>query len=448
MSKAKSPATFFNRGAALWVTLLFIVLLVASNIFVRMTCINIWEADCPLGWPLSLFTPRIPEIWQLLLAFALALSFIPIVRWIGQRGYRLRDIWAFGLLLLLATNALLGWYFGFEHPMTHGEKRYYHEALNVDNPVQFVRDFTAMQPNLLEHSQTHPPGAVLTVGIFTWTLGNAGFVSIAVGLLTMALTVPLVHAFFQEHIQDESLVGYGTLLFVILPSVQIYFLASLEAFIMLTTFGTIYFFSRKSQNYWSFGLATLCLFFTSFITFGFLFLLPLLLAYELIQHRSVWRFALMVTIIAVIHTLIALFLDFNYLESFRIASQIENPDGFRLVAMPVDYTFSRAEGIAEVFVFFGPFLTVLMLRGWRRLRHEIPEYGWLLVLSWASFLAMLATGAFRTGETARLMMFLYPLMLTPVLMVARNVEEQARTSLLVMVFTQTLFMQLLAHFIY
>lgn len=423
-----------------------VVLLIVINVFVRRVCLDIFQADCPQAFPVSLFLPRIPDVWQVGLLVGLVIVFLLAVR---QMALKLPQVMLLVCFLLIGTSALAGWHYGFEHPLTHRDKRYYTEASCIADPVAFVRTFNDQQATLLEHTQTHPPGAVLMVGLFTWLIPSVGMSAMVMGTLSMMLAVWLVWDFFRWHFPAD-LAGYGVLLFALLPAVQIYFLSSLESFItvglLVVLLSFRHWLDREKPTYAA--LTIISLFWVSFMTFGVLYVFPVLAGYELWRKRSLTRTLIIAGVVAGVWLLVMPVLDFNYLESFLTASSIENPDGFRLLADPVDYIFSRFEGVLEVLLFFGPFLTLLMLRGWHVLHRDYVDYAVWLVLTWGAFLLLLLTGAFRTGETARLMMVLLPFMLTPVLLCVQDKDESMRLSLLMLVFGQTLLMQLLGHYIY
>ncbi len=137
-------------------------------------------------------------------------------------------------------------------------------------------------------------------------------------------------------------------------------------------------------------------------------------------------------------------LDFDWWLAFRTAAAMENPNGFRLLAEPVSYLFTRLEGVAEVALFAGPLLCVLAVLGLRQ-RPIAFAWSWRGLLVWA---AMLAAGAFKTGETARACLFVMPCVLAVVAPLASSgvLERRHLTLLTVSLFAQTLIMQLWGDF--
>ncbi|OHB68791.1 MAG: hypothetical protein A2V70_19090 [Planctomycetes bacterium RBG_13_63_9] len=105
------------------------------------------------------------------------------------------------------------------------------------------------------------------------------------------------------------------------------------------------------------------------------------------------------------------------------------------------------EDISEIVVFLGPFLLLLFVFGVRAMLRT-RTYPSLLVLSCLgifTLLAMFLTGAFRTGETARACLFIYPYLLLPVAVCLHRAggASQQRKRLLAVVFAQSVAMQTL-----
>jgi hypothetical protein len=166
--------------------------------------------------------------------------------------------------------------------------------------------------------------------------------------------------------------------------------------------------------------------------------------YELLRCKSLRRSAVVLLVLCTVYLIMDWVFHFNYLNSFRIASLLENPQGFRGFSEPASYFFTRLEGISEILVFFGPFLGLLMIQGLRIMKMDRLN---LLALTWlalGTLLAIFATGAFRTGETARACLFIYPYLLFPVACCLRHYQTATREKnlLLCLVFLQSLFMQL------
>ena len=255
-----------------------------------------------------------------------------------------------------------------------------------------------------------------------------------------------------------------TFLFVLIPAVQVYYLASIDALIASFLLGALYFF-RQPQ--WALSVTGTMAFLAaaSFLTFGFLFLLPVLAGFEIVRERRLTKFLLIVSGLGVLYFAIHLAMDFNYLRSFSTASALENPGGFRLITAPASYVFTRLEGIFLISVFFGPFLIALWIRGidprqinLQRLSLRVapafvtglPPLYLLSILGVLTLLAMYATGAFPTGETGRAASFIYPYLMFPVAIYLSRLDLRFRDQLRLsgFVFGQTVAMQLFGTYLW
>ncbi len=188
----------------------------------------------------------------------------------------------------------------------------------------------------------------------------------------------------------------------------------------------------------------------SFLTFGACFLVPVIVGFELVTRRTAYRAALVLLATGLFYTAIDGLFGLNYFTSFQTASALENPAGFLLFAEPASYFITRLENVGDIAIFFGPFLLLLCAFGLRMLwqRREHDELLVLCGLGILTLAAMFLTGAFKTGETARVCLFIYPLLMLPVaayLYRQRFLAWQKRR-LLLAVFAQTLAMQTLGGF--
>src|SRR5437764_144201 len=73
-------------------------------------------------------------------------------------------------------------------------QEYFHDALAVTDPVDFLRRYNELQPTLHRHAHTHPPGAVLTLYFLEKIFGDAAIVALAVMLLAL---IPTVYFFYR-----------------------------------------------------------------------------------------------------------------------------------------------------------------------------------------------------------------------------------------------------------
>lgn len=480
-----------------------VILLGAANVFTRI--VQKWAesrwgvpVDRPQAWPFSVFSARVPSWYELLLAAAVAVFFLLARRYLLKTGFRLPHVLLVGIVLVVGTNLVQGWQNGLVTPtsgtigswkenladpfhtaarLTKAELtaklQYYDDAQNVSSAYDFLARFNDIQPHLLTHSRTHPPGAVLVFYTLKQLVGSPAAISLAIAILATVLSGLFYYGLLRTLRVEGHLAGYTTFLFLLLPAVQIYYAASLDALIASLLLGALYLFVQ-SRGGVSVAGATCVLIGASFLTFGWVFILPVLLGWEVLQRRIPWRLIMVCAAIGLFYVGLHRATGFDYLQSFRTASAIENAKGFYLAAEPVSYVLTRLECIAEILAYLGPFLLVLMMRGLRRgnaaegpalvagfhgqkqpghgTRHDAPSQDnrlqhvfWLGV---GTLLAMFAAGAFRTGETARACLFIYPYLLLPVAVHLRSLGGAAvvGAQILLLVFLQALLMQTFGSF--
>ncbi|MFL6595349.1 MAG: hypothetical protein ACJ8HQ_07880, partial [Chthoniobacterales bacterium] len=299
----------------------------------------------------------------------------------------------------------------------------------------FFRNYNGVQPTLHMHARTHPPGPVLLIYALNKALKEPALIS----LLIAAVAVTSAAWFFYKLLVTEfqpHLARFMTSLFLLLPSVQIYYLATVDALVAALLLGVFYCFKRATALH-LFAAAALLV--TSFmLTFLAVWIVPVLFGYELIKRRNIIRATAVVLAVIAVYVAIYFASGFNLLASFRTASAIENEHGFMLLHNPLDYFVSRLQSIGEVMLFFGPYLCLLFVRSVRGSQRHIATW-----LALGSFALLLAAGTFRVGETARICNFLYPFLLLPIAryLNQRNATEAEKAQLAWLVFGQTILMQ-------
>ena len=435
---------FTGRRLAAW-PVLFTVVLVSAHYAARFVRRFVWF-DCPPHWPLSIFNPRGPHHvveWAALAATVGGGAWV--IHFLRRRGFPLPYVGGFGLLLILLSNAIQGVPKGFFNPIAGGRapEQYYHDALHVSSVATLLRNFAILQPLLHTHARTHPPGAVLLfyglhtcLGLLPWQIA---VVFAGAATLLSAWAFPrLVRNVLPS---DRAFSGYGTLLFLLLPAVQIYYCATLDAVIAALLLCSLAVWS-DSPTRRNTLLASAFVAAASFLTFGVVWVVPALITLDAARGRYTRWLALLVAL-AVFYVVLKGLTGFDYLAAARLASHLENPRGFRLLVEPISYAFTRIEDVSEILVFFGPFLTALLWRGLRRnpSTENTRDARALFAGGTTSLLLLFLSGAFHTGETARACLFLYPILLLPVLSTMRTAEERDRTLLLLLVLAQTVLMQ-------
>ena len=126
-----------------------------------------------------------------------------------------------------------------------------------------------------------------------------------------------------------------------------------------------------------------------------------------------------------------------------MASALENPDGFRLFHTPAAYIATRIENICEIALFASIGYLAILLQNPNQLRLSWKDsHTPIMIFGPLILLLMFATGAFRTGETARAALFIYPYLL----MLIIRLPTPTLRLLLLLAGLQTLAMQLLGEY--
>ncbi|MBN2477073.1 MAG: hypothetical protein JXB62_20870 [Pirellulales bacterium] len=408
-------------------------------------------------WPLSCFQWKVPGVrapWSDLGRAAGTLAaFYAFVQWFLRRvtGSAALVVLA-GLFFVIGTNLIHGAHYGLAHPHVGSNqdspgaaRQYYHDATQVASAGQFLRDFEKTQSTLGCHSRTHPPGAVLLIYGLAKCVRHPTAISLVMAALSVGLSGCFLYRILSREL-DPDTCGYVTLLFLLIPAVQVYYCATLDAVIASCCLGVLAYLRRPNPILGGAGMIT-WLFCASLLSFGACFLVPVVVGFELVTRRSVRRSVAVVLGVAALYTVVYLLWGFNYLGAFSTASALENPGGFLALSEPVSYAITRVENVADIVLFFGPFLLVLSARGISELRRHraCSELLTLTGLGVLTLLAMFLAGTFRTGETARACLFIYPYLMFPVAchLHHRGYCDADMRLLLWLVFGQSLAMQTL-----
>ncbi|NIM95799.1 MAG: hypothetical protein GTO18_19030 [Anaerolineales bacterium] len=405
-------------------------------------------------WPISIFLLRqppnldYPNLAHILVA---VLSFIVLCVALvifSRMGYRVWLVALVGFLLIIGTNLAHGLQFGLVRPIAglgQSPAPYYDDALTIDSPWSFLGEYQDIQLELGMHSITHPPGPILLFYFLARLFPSPIMISVIMVLVSVLLVVAVMAPMLATEF-SKPLVGYILLIFLLMPSVQAFYATSIDSLIAGLFIGSFILFFIQSR--WAILISLVCIIMASFLTYLALFIPAVMLGYELWVHRRVSRTTIAVIGVSIFYIALYVVSGFNYLESFSVASTWENSEGFLLLANPKNYIMTRVEDIAEIVLFFGPFLTLFFLEGLRRRGHD----GKLLRLAQVAmivFILMLLVGVYRTGETARGALYFYPFLIIPVayaLNWRKDFSNREWAVLAILVFAQTLVMQLVGDY--
>jgi hypothetical protein len=397
-----------------------------------------------------------PSLRDIVIAAAVAVAFIAFAKLLEKQNYPIWLTIGAGILLIAGLTLIHGVDVGFYAPITgdaqtgvlvpisSNGQEYYHDALTVQDPLDFLERYNEIQPTLHRHTHTHPPGAVLTFYFLQRIIGDPAIIGLVLMLFAMIGTAFFFYRLMLTEFENGT-AGFMSYVLLLLPAVQIYYLATIDALIAALLIGSLYLFCfAKGAKSVAGAAAMLCASFT--LTFVSLFVLPVLIGFDLIVRKSIKRTAIVLGAVLAFHMVIYIVTGYDALTSFRTASLFENPEGFMLFTDPANYLFTRLEDIAEIMFFFGPFLFVLFVRAAKDIRLRPLDV--LTVLGCVTLLGMFVSGAWRTGETARACVFIYPFLLFPI---GRHLQgtgagTNERLQLASLVFVQSLGMQMFGNY--
>ena len=452
-----------------WVTLTSVVF---CNLVIKLfdrQLLATPNVPLPRYWPISKFALRVTRLPMpdaaVFTALALVVFAVAMVVLLQSDHPTLLPVVLAGGTLLVLTTLTHGVGPGILRPLSAPGNYdraaigildpggYYLAAVDVADPIRFLETFESQQLSLPLHAQTHPPGAVLTFYVLNTLLPSALWVSIVVGVGSLALTALLLSRLLRTYSSD-SVTNYTTFLFVLLPATQIYYLTSLDAMIAVAMLAAVYCFTRDSPAVAALG-TLVCVFVASTQTFTFIFILPVLGVLALARREKRLPFVVVVAGLVAAYALLAVGFGFDYLHSFSLASTQQNTDGFQLFVTPLDYLYTRIEDVSEIALFFTPFLCLLAVRGtrvlWRGVRAGHRSDRDPLLLFGGAVLSLgglFLVSVYHTGETARGALFVYPFLLLPVAAAVRAADAttRRRAILAAAVFGQALFMQLIGDY--
>lgn len=434
----------FTRKWLVFIPLLFYATIGSLHLAVRQIR-YLTYIDIDNFWPISIFLPKSLAWQDVITLLAIACFWWLFVRlWFVKAS--LTKLILVGGVLIIATNLLSGIHHGFIEPIAGesvNDHQYWQDVDRIHFPVSFLLErYEFLQPNLHIHSRVHPPGPMVFIFYLRQIWDNPIFVSVVI--LAISLTIIIVlFDLLRSHVSDH-IAKFTATLFLVLPATQIYFYSTIDAVICMLFIATLWAFQKASQPSW-FLLTCGIFWLASFLTFGVVFLLPILLFDDWRRHQNLIQSIKLMLTTAGIYIGFYLLTGYNYLNSFFIAKSFEGQGETYFLTHPLSYTITRLEDVLEILIFFGPYLTVLLgisLLLWfkqKSLKH-INSVG---VVAIASLLLFFLAGGYYTGETARAALYIYPFLLIPIawLFEHTHLSEKFQFILLNLVFIQTVLMQ-------
>jgi hypothetical protein len=424
-------------------------------------------------WPVSIIYPKLPSIQDGLtiiaiglLAYALWKSFISNKSIVIQIGI----IWS----IALATNLLQGIDEGFSSPISPNRAYgfgYWEDAAGINNPLTFVNQYTNIQSNLGYHGRVHPPLSTIIMYAIRQFSTNRIVASLLLSILAMP-TIWLTFDLLQRHIPQPD-AKFLAICMGILPAFQIFSVASMDAVICTIFLATLWAFDHQKQNI-NTHLSAVFLAISALMTFGVLWLFPIMLVMSLAKNK--WRqfFYVVVEWIGFL-IVIKVLTNYSFITGFHIAKQYEFSSLFTWsYAGMLSFTSSRIMDIMEPIIFMGPYIFWLLIQAITQYfthcktilkkhprqyvnelskldhKYSLVHIGTISVAAICSFLGFIAFGAYYTGETSRAALYIIP----PILLIlgpfisSRQTSLSDKKTLFVAAIVQTVLMQLFFSHVY
>ena len=427
--------------------LVFIWLLLVG---LNYTLIQIYEGISTTSYfPFSVFSPSFQVSGMpYAIIFLLVLYFT-----IKYRLYsNIFSTYMLGVSLILLGNMSLGnMELALVNPISGGDIQYYHDAIKIDSWKNWLSSFNVNQESLICHARTHPPGAVLIEFFLFMVSKNPLWISL-VFLFLSSISIVLIYKIFIELGKDKLFSNKMAFLYVVIPSVNIYSLASLDAIIAMLAniviLGVIIIIECKESKrmvVWGI-LSAASMTLLSLLTFGGIYLWAIIGAFSLYlfyfhnNHNILILFIGSLVLFLLTVVLLNQTYNYDYFESFLTGSRIENKHGFMLFSQPLNYFVTRLEDVCEIAVFLSLGIMAFLTTIKYKLQNNL--YGTFSLIAIVILLLMFLSGAYKTGETARACLFVVGF----VLILLRNIPNSLLTSLISFAALQTILMQILGFY--
>ncbi len=401
--------------------------------------------DTPISFPVSVYLPMFRFSGAGYGVLFLLVLMMAVRRERGGAALA----WLSGTVLLVLGNLIQGVQAGFIEPFTAGKFQYYHDALRISDGGAWLARFNQIQAQLGVHAKTHPPFATLLhYGWLKW-VGLPVLAGLFVFITSLA--IPLLYRIAVDLEMDRATAWRLALLFSVLPAFNIYGAVSLDGVVAtamtLALWGMVRTL-RYGPTKGNIALVMVGLVGASLLTFGAVFLigaLALIAGWELLKHNR-WGAGIALASglggLVVVLLLLQAGTGYNHVEAFLTASRLENPDGFRLLSHPVEYGMTRLEDILEILLFLSLPVAIVVVQIKRLGLARYDPARWVAISGVLVLLGMFASGAFRTGETARACGFILPYLM---LALSRLPAPMVR-NLTLMAGAQTVAMQIMGSY--
>jgi hypothetical protein len=261
-------------------------------------------------WPLSIFMPVVPglsgvtSISQTFFSLLVAGTIFGLIILVLRSEVKGKILWLLALIysLTVTTNLIAGgWQYGIVFPTAnHGDEdyNYWQDTLVIKDVGEFLQNYTILQPTLGYHTRVHPPLAVLIYYYLRQGLNSPGLASLMIGGFGLVFPISVYWLIKELTKGDRTRIKpeYYLVLAGILPAFQIYAIAALDPIIAgifgLSLAGFIRIINSSKSSLMTYLSQGIWFLLSSLLTFGFVWLWPIMFSLEFIMKGNVKKFSL------------------------------------------------------------------------------------------------------------------------------------------------------------
>jgi hypothetical protein len=429
-----------------WIIIAFI------NFVMKTAGLNVGTPDF---FPFSEFYgPRInfsglPYTGLFLIAFFMSLKY--------SERFNVLHVWLAGFILIVLGNLAQGgvdeaFYKPFNAPFYYlGASyyhQYYHEAIKITDWREWLSSFNIQQTNLLHHTRTHPPFAILLHYFIIKISDNSLPILAGSFVFLSSLTIILIFQIMRELGLSKQRSVQFALLFSVIPAYNIYSAVSLDG--VIVSICTIFLLGLIMIIKRGFNILGIILFVAGIVianlfTFLALFLvatagLVALREVFISKNRNVLSAIFICMIVMVFIQFVMIhFYGYNHVQAFLTAARLEPKSVFNY---PLKYLMTRFENITMLMIFLSFGISAMFFRPSymkSRLLDLRDDANSIFLAGIIPVILFFLIGGLYTGEGARILLFIYPFFL----LTLRKIEESLLRFLIITAGVQTIIMQTL-----
>lgn len=397
-------------------------------------------------WPLSVFSLSRPFTSDIFILISIVFVWKLMEKKFDQTPVGIHIFLPYIISLTILTNLFQGYQYGLVQPvMGHGNRdfSYWSDASMVQHmgAVKYLKNYTVLQPTVGYHARVHPPGPVLLLSAMRSILKYPELISISM-LLISSLSIILLYQYSLAFTSPKN-AQWISLLYGLLPAVQIYSLASIDALVAMFSIGALGSWILKKRGY----IIQTFIFTVLVAAFNFSIVWLIAVLAVISYQRDGNSFVKLSMLMGLAYISIRVTTGYDYLHSFQVAASFEGVrDGFYGFIDPASYLATRMQDLLEPLVFLGPGVGLSIIAALRRPQHHpLRQLARASIIIFGIFLLF---GAYYTGETARAALYLIPPLL---LNLSLDIEVLAPSkrhmkTMLRLVCIQTVIMQIMGYY--